>query len=238
VFEREVEAVLTRRDVVMEPARRILYDSPMRCTIAPEDLLQRGAVWTVIDYSTLERTDYGGTAQWTFDSPSDVRGYALWFETEFANGGRFSTSPGSGLVAYSQMFLPLDHTVHVPGGCALELELGARLVHDSYVWSWRTSVRGRDLQPVHDTAAQNSLAEVVIDPHAVPVTSMDVPTSLGPRGRALQTVLDGVREHHRGSDIARRLQAEDPSEFETLETAQAFVARWLAQLPKLESGCE
>jgi protein arginine N-methyltransferase 1 len=238
VFAREVQAPLDRRDLDLEAIRRILFDSPMRCAIGPEDLLQQGAAWSTIEYSTLARTDHGGHAEWMFDADAAVDGLALWFETDFGNGSRFDTAPGGGVLTYNQVFLPFRRSLCVPAGGTIHAALEARLVHENYVWSWRAAVRAAAGGSELDSIAQNSLPEILLDPHAVPLTSLEVEPSLGPRARALLALLDGATQGQRGVDLARRLHATDRMEFPTVERAQAFVAAWLAQLDKLERGAE
>jgi protein arginine N-methyltransferase 1 len=236
VFRREVKAAHQREGVRMDPVERVVYDTPMRCVVEPGDLLAPGSAWTTLDYGTIQRTDHCGSAEWIFDSPATVEGLALWFETYLGAGISFSTAPGSGLTAYRQTFLPFRRATPLAAGDALRVRLDVRLVVDDYLWEWRVAVRPRGAADSHEVLAQNSLAELIIDPAALPPTSPDTIPALGGRGRALRLLLDSITEGTTVAGLGARLRAAEPDLFENDSSAVRFVAQWLSRLHELERG--
>ena len=166
-FRREIEAPLRRNGVSLEPVARVVYDTPLRCSVAPADLLAPGSSWLTLDYRTLAGTNHDGHTEWTFDHRSRISGLALWFSSDLCDGVRLSSAPGERTFAYSQIFLPFRNVVAVEPGDALRIHIELRLARDDYVWMWQ-AWRCRAGQ--HDASLvveQNSLAEIVIDPSAL-----------------------------------------------------------------------
>ena len=165
-FHREVHAAHRQLGIDLQPIERIVYDTPVRCTVGAADLLAAGAPWVRIDYAAVERTSASGVVCWRFDCPADIDGLAMWFETELAAGCGFSTTPGGEVTAYRQMFIPFREPVHVENG-TFRAEVSVHQVGDNNVWAWRgwrvCSDGSEEL-----VVGQNSLAEIVLDPSAFP----------------------------------------------------------------------
>ena len=92
VFRREVHAAHGQQGIDLAPVEQIVFDTPMRCLVAPEDLLAEGRLWVTLDYTTVNRSDAGGAVEWRFDSGAAIDGLAVWFETDLGGGCGFSTA--------------------------------------------------------------------------------------------------------------------------------------------------
>ena len=172
-FRREVHAAHRQQGIDLQPIERIVYDTPVRCSVGAADLLAGGMPWVRIDYAVVERTGAAGTACWTFDRPADVEGLALWFETDLGNGCGFSTKPGGEVTAYRQMFVPFRQPVHVENE-RLRAEVSVHQAGDNNVWAWRVWRVGSDGSE-ELAVDQNSLAEIVLDPAAFPPAGLTGP---------------------------------------------------------------
>ncbi len=154
----------------MTPVERVVHDTPLRCTIAPGDLVTRGLEWCRLEYGTLNDVSHEGHAAWRAEADAIVEGLAVWFETETAAGAGFSTAPGSGTRAYGQMYLPLASPVAIASGRRIHATLSAHLVGQEYLWSWALA-EGEDGREPTLLARQNSVAELVVDPAAFPLAT-------------------------------------------------------------------
>jgi len=236
VFRREVVAAHGREGLNLEPVERIVFDSPLRCTIAPGDLISDGQCWVAVDYRSVTSTDATGSLAWRLERGHTLDGFAVWFEADLAEGIGFSTRPGGAVSAYKQMFIPLRRPVAIGDGDRLRLELTARQVRESYVWSWRAwlSAEGSELEAL--VADQNSLAEVVLDPAAIPLTTGSASPSKGPRATALQALLSRIDGQRTIADLAAVLADDAPGLFATTRSAHDFVTTWILRLRQLETG--
>ena len=238
VFAREVQQAHGREGVALDPVERVLYDTPMRCVVAPDDLLAEGVAWTTLDYRTIDRIDHSGGAAWIVDRDVRVDGLAVWFEADLGGGFTLSSAPGSAVVAYRQMFVPFRTPIDVPRGHRVAVTLSARALGDSYVWSWRTTLDRPGAPGERTVVDQNSLAELVIDPAALPRTSPDVRPLAGARGRALQRLLSLMDGRHTLAALAGTLRDEMPALFPDAASAETFAAEWARGADRLERGVD
>jgi type I protein arginine methyltransferase len=236
LFRREVHAAHGRERLNLEPVEQIVLDTPMRCPIAAGELLSDGRCWVTLDYRSLRSTSASGSIAWPLERGSTVDGLALWFEADLADGVGFSTAPGAGISAYSQMFIPFRHPVVVERPGRLRVELAARQMQENYVWSWRGWLAPGTSTEEALVTDQNSLAELVLDPAAMPLTGADTVPAIGPKGAALLAVLSRIDGQRSVSTLADMLVADAPDIFANLETAREFTARWVLRLAQLERG--
>ena len=163
-FEREVMAPLANGIVDLSPARRVMFDTPMRCGIAVDELCAAPAPWGVIDYRTLLSPHHQGRSEWQFERDEEVRGIAVWFEADLGAGLRFSTAPDQPRSVYSQLLIPLQETLVVRAGERLQAELAVHFANAEYVWAWNVRIINAGTIRYH--SSQNSIAAQVLDPAA------------------------------------------------------------------------
>jgi protein arginine N-methyltransferase 1 len=231
-FQRDVVTPLQRNDVSLEPVARVVYDAPQRGRVAADDLLAPGARWLTIDYRTINATDHGGEASWPFGRAATVSGIAVWFDSDLGGGFGFSTAPANETSAYGQLFLPFRHAIDLAAGDSLRIRIDLHLAGDDYVWVWRAWTRSPGQIDERLVVDQNSLAEIVIDPAALPPTAETSVPSLGASGRAVRLVLERIEQGQSIGEVATQLRRAEPDVFSSRERALAFVSRWVAQLAK------
>jgi len=236
VFRREVHAALGRDGLNLEPVEQIVFDTPMRCPIAADELVSNGQCWVLLDYQSLKSTSASGSMAWGLEQGSTVDGLALWFEADLADGIGFSTAPGAGNSAYSQMFIPFRRPVVAERGGRLRVELAARQMRENYVWSWRGWLAPESSEAEELVVDQNSLAELVLDPAAMPLTAADIVPAMGPKAAALLALLSRIDGRHNVNTLARTLAGDVPSLFANQDVACEFIATWVHRLAQLERG--
>ena len=236
IFRREVVQSHMREGVRLDPVERIVFDTPMSCTITPDDLAAPGQCWTVVDYQIVKSSDASGSALWQFASAASIDGLAVWFEADLGHGIGFTSGPGGTVSTYRQLFIPFCRPVAVERGDGFRVELSTRQVRGHYVWSWRGWRRHAASTTDDLVVDQNSLAEIVLHPAALPLTSEDVVPSLGPRGVALRGLLSGLDGRHSLGALADRLVGDSPRLFRDRRAAQDFIADWIVRLDDLERG--
>ena len=238
VVRREVHAARGQQGVVLDAVERVMHDTPMRYSIMPGDLLAEGKPWLEIDYRTVDRTDLAGSARWLCDRSGSIDGLAVWFEADLGGGVKFSTAPGSTVVAYKQLFVPFRTPVAVKEGDALRARLAVREVRGNTLWDWQVWLRGKHATAERHVVRQNSLAEIVIDPAAFGESASEVRPSLGRRGEVLRRLLDAIDGQRTIGALAEALRADAPELFASEDAAHEFVAGWTQHLRRLERGAE
>jgi type I protein arginine methyltransferase len=230
VWSREVAAGLARPEVRLDPLFAQLYDTPFRCCIEPQALLADAVAWLELDYSTVETTDHAGRASWTFERGAAVDGLALWFESDIGGGARLSAAPTAACKVYRQLYLPFRTPVAVEAHDTLTAEIGAWLVDGEYVWTWRAWRRTGEDSRDAPVASQNSIAELVVDPAALDAGAAETAPAFGPAARALASLITTADGRRSIADLAGHLQRAYPAEFPDIDTAGAFVRRWVSRL--------
>jgi protein arginine N-methyltransferase 1 len=229
-FRRDVVAPLQRNDVSLEPVARVVYDAPQRGRVAADDLLAPAASWLTLDYRTVDTTEHGGGASWEFGRPVTISGLAVWFDSDLGGGFGFSTAPGNETSVYGQLFLPFRKVVDLAPGDSLRIRIDLHLAGHDYVWVWRAWTRSPGQNDERLVVDQNSLAEIVIDPAALPATAETCVPSLGASGRALRLVLERIEQGQSIGEVATQLRRDQPDAFSSRARALAFVSRWVAEL--------
>jgi hypothetical protein len=79
---------------------------------------------------------------------------------------------------------------------------------------------------------------MALDPSAFVLTAADVRPALGPRGRALKTLLAWMDGRQTVATLAERLLEAAPGVFPTRESAAEFVAEWTHRGERLERNAD
>ena len=166
VFDREVRAAHGQQGLILDPVERVIYDTPMRCVIDAADLLAPGRPWVELDYATVDSTSQCGVVEWQMEQDCAIDGLACWFDADLGGGFTLSTRPGEGTNTYRQLYIPFRHPVPAGEGDLLNVRLSVVQAAESNVWEWRVWHTPRGTGTPREVVAQNSLAELVLDPRA------------------------------------------------------------------------
>ena len=235
-FRREVVQAHMREGVRLDPVERVVFDTPMACRVTPGDLAAAEQCWTVVDYETVGCPDASGTLSWQVDRTVVIDGLAVWFEADLGHGITFATGPEGTVSTYRQLFIPFQRQIALDDGDGFRVELSTRQVREAYIWAWRGWRLPAGAATEQLVVDQNSLAELVVHPGALPQTSDDTAPTLGPRGAALRTLLNQLDGRRPIGVLATDLAAGSPGLFRDTRAAQDFIAEWVVRLENLERG--
>ena len=140
------EAWSTDYGVDLAAAKRLALNHSRKAPIVASELLSRPAEWARLDYATFDSTDCSGSVTLTATRDGLAHGFAMWFDTELADGIGFSNAPDAPETIFGRAFYPFEQPIALAADESLTLDLGARLVNDDdYLWRWSVRRDGRTL---------------------------------------------------------------------------------------------
>lgn len=106
-----------------------------------DDLIVPPQPWAVLDYKQLHNHNVSGEMSWLADRTVTAHGTCVWYDSETAEGARFSNSPAArGAYVYRHAFFPWPETLELKAGDQVKIALRADFVDLDYVWSWNAQV--------------------------------------------------------------------------------------------------
>jgi protein arginine N-methyltransferase 1 len=130
-------------DLDLSAGTRLVTNTWRKSRIRPEQLLTDPVCWTTLDYCDVSSPDVRAEISWQAARKGTAHGVAVWFDSELAEGIRFSNHPAAPEMIYGTGFFPFSQPVEVLEGERITLQLAADLVTDGYVWRWDTEVSGK-----------------------------------------------------------------------------------------------
>lgn len=112
-----------------------------KAALSPSAMLGEPQTLFELDYATVESPHVEGTVRWTLAAEQVAHGVGAWFDTELVKGIGFSNAPDRPRAIYGQMFFPFEEPLALSRNDSIAVRLAAKLVDDTYVWQWQTSVR-------------------------------------------------------------------------------------------------
>jgi protein arginine N-methyltransferase 1 len=174
--------------------------------------------WAENDYTTVSSPDIGNRVACAANRDATVHGFFLWFDATIAPGITFSGGPDSPKMPYGCGFFPWPRPVSVQAGDAVEIDLGAKLVGDDYIWTWRT--RARDM-----TFSQSTFLGAPLSPELLRKRAAGHAPDLNEDGRVVLRVLEGFGQRKTNAQLAEQLLAEFPGRFGSEEECLGFVGK-------------
>ena len=132
-----------RFDLDLAAGRRLVTNTWRKSRIKPEQLLTDPVCWATLDYYEVNSNEVCAEISWQATRNGTAHGAAVWFDSELAEGIRFSNHPAAPEMIYGIGFFPFSQPVEVREGERITLRLAADLVSDGYVWRWDTEVLGK-----------------------------------------------------------------------------------------------
>jgi len=123
--------------------RRLVTNTWRKSRIKPEQLLTVPTCWTTLDYHEVNNPDIHAVVSLCAARTGTAHGIAVWFDSELAEGIRFSNHPAAPETIYGTGFFPFSDPVEVAEGDRITVQLAADLVNDGYVWRWETEIPGK-----------------------------------------------------------------------------------------------
>lgn len=130
-----------------EPAREVSLQNVYVRTVRPDDLLlapDAARTFDALDFKRETKSRRAATAEWRFEAPTTVHGFALWWECELVEGVTLSTAPDAPPTHWEQIFLPPLAPVAIKEGERLRLWLEVDTRPEVKInLAWKTSVVDR-----------------------------------------------------------------------------------------------
>jgi precorrin-6B methylase 2 len=130
-------------DLDLAVGRRLVTNTWRKSRIKPEQLLTDPVCWTTLDYYKVNSAHVRAEISWQAARKGTAHGITVWFDSELAEGIRFSNHPAAPETIYGIGFFPFPDPVEVSEGDRITAQLAADLVNDGYVWRWDTEVPGK-----------------------------------------------------------------------------------------------
>ena len=137
-YEDLVDPWRNKFDLDLSAATRLVTNTWRKSRIKPEQLLTDPVCWTTLDYYEVNSPDVHAEISWQAARKGTAHGVAVWFDSELAEGIRFSNHPAAPETIYGIGFFPFSQPVEMTKGERITLRLAADLVNDGYVWRWDT----------------------------------------------------------------------------------------------------
>lgn len=130
-------------DLDLSAGTRLVTNTWRKSRIKPEQLLTDPVCWTTLDYYEVNSPDIRAEISWQAARNGTAHGLAVWFDSELAEGIRFSNHPSAPETIYGIGFFPFSQPVELMENEHVTVRLAADLVNDGYVWRWDTGVPGK-----------------------------------------------------------------------------------------------
>ena len=140
----------------LSAATRLVTNTWRKSRIKPEQLLTDPVCWTTLDYYQVNSPDIRAEISWQAARTGTAHGVAVWFDSDLAEGIRFSNHPAAPELIYGIGFFPFSEPVEVIEGERISLRLAADLVNDGYVWRWDTDIFASNQQDIKASFKQST----------------------------------------------------------------------------------
>ena len=142
-YEQLVGPWRNQSDLDLSAGTCLVTNTWRKSHIRPEQLLADPVCWSVLDYYEVSSPDVCAEISWPVARTGTAHGLAVWFDSELAEGIRFSNHPAAPKMIYGIGFFPFSQPVEVKEQDRVSLRLAADLVNDGYVWRWDTEILGK-----------------------------------------------------------------------------------------------
>lgn len=207
----------------LQPARRRAVNDVRKMRASPDQLLTEPKLWAALDYTIIENPDVQGRLDWTVQRAGTGHGLLVWFETDLADGVRFSNAPGEAESIYGAFLFPWIHPVPLVPGQVVSAEVEAKLMEDDYVWRWNTHIQPPN--PSHDSPLcfkQSQLQGATLSIAALHKQASDHVPHLSAEGLLHRRTLELMDGETPLEKIARRMAAEFPDRFARWQEALSY----------------
>jgi type I protein arginine methyltransferase len=197
--------------------------------VQADQLLADAKVWAELDYATIENPDVANELTWIVNQDGLAHGLGMWFDAYLTDDIAYSSvSVGScaeHATIYGSTLFPWPQPVQLTPGDLVTADIRAKLIGDTYLWSWRTKILGQG-DPNHciGNFQQNTF---FADPGLTPATLSKFSDahrpSLNRKGDALKFVLTCMDGTLPIQEIAQRLTTTFPDNYPHLDHALTFV---------------
>jgi len=209
----------------LKPADRLASNTLWKVRVTPEQLLSEPVCWATLDYWRVETFNVSVELRWTITHAGTGHGFVAWFDTQLAEGVRFSNSPAAPELIYGNAFFPWSEPVSLEKDDTVAVNLRADLIGEGYTWCWDTHVLNGS-QPGRNKAsfAQSTFLGVPISPEQLRKQSASYIPQRNEEGEIDLFVLQCLEGSVSLDEIARRVAERFPHRFTARQEALKRVA--------------
>lgn len=213
----------------MTAARRLGTNTWGKARLTRDHMLTECRAWASIDYMRVDDADAAASLRWTVAREGTAHGIGAGLDRMVGPGARVSNAPDASAEIrpdriYSPVFFPLTEPVRVAAGDVVEADLGARLVGDDYVWTWRTTVLERgDRERRKASFAQSTFLGTPLSRALLEKRAASYTPALNEQGRIARFVLDAMARGSSLGEIAAEAHVRFPARFPRWEAALGYV---------------
>jgi protein arginine N-methyltransferase 1 len=214
----------------MEAARQLVVNTWNKRRVASDRLLTGLERWAAIDYRVVEDPNVSARVSWTVARHGTGHGFVAGFDRTVADGVFLSNAPGAAEHLrppriYGMAFFPWPAPVPLVPGDLVTVDLGATLVAEDYVWSWKTQVPDRAAAGTQRASfTQSTFFGAPLSPVTLQRSAASYRPTLNGDGRITRRVLELMDGGVSVGEIAGRIVDEFPARFPHAQEALDYVA--------------
>jgi protein arginine N-methyltransferase 1 len=184
---------------------------------AAGDLLCAPAKWASLDYAAIETPDVTARVSLGVTQGAIAHGIGLWFDSTLADGVEMSNAPGRPPLIFGHAFFPWPEPVSLAPGDRVEVEIGAKLLGERYLWRWESRIAsaGRERAAFRQSQFQGA----IIVPEKLRRQAASHRPLLNEAGEIERFVLDRIAGRRALGEIAGELRERFPARFARFEDA-------------------
>jgi type I protein arginine methyltransferase len=174
--------------------------------------------WGEVDYATVSSPHMEGECDWLITSAGTIHGLSVWFDGDIGPDARYSNAPNLPALVYGNAFFPLEMPLSVKAGERLLTKFSVKLIGSEYVYSWISehfSSDGKSLARYK----QSTFNSRPISQRKLAFSSPDFIPELNQDGEVTLQVLQAAKIKTRTGDIAQKLLADFPGQFDSQQQA-------------------
>jgi protein arginine N-methyltransferase 1 len=227
VYEKNIERHLREiHEVTMSSARHLLTNRLMNTSGKEMNLLTAPQIFAVLDYATIEETNYSAKLEFEVTQAGTANGLRAWFECELGENLKTTNSLENLETIYGAPFFPFDEAVAVETGDRIEVSISATLEKGEYIWHWHTKIyAGKEGNNPKAEFVQSTLRGMFIAPKTILKQSEYFVPTQSSEAKIDTFILNKIDGEMMNGDIAEELQTNFPEKFKTFEEALDRVSR-------------
>lgn len=210
--------------------RRFGTDWDFKTELTPSQRVTGPACVATFNYHELHSPSFSSQIELNPIRDANAKGYAVWFDTEFADGVSLSTAPRSSPTVYSNIFLPWSQPVTVQTEGRIAATICFNAVNKSDVWRWETRIEAAGSGEVKAEFRQSNFNTMFVSAEQLRKHASSYRTRLnktGAVGRVLLELMDGsLPQSALAQIIMQRFPTAFGDEKEALQVVVDFTERY------------
>lgn len=203
---------------------KYLKNSWIKVRARLDQLLTDAILVAKLDYWEIEQPNLNVKVVFKPNSSGIGHGLLIWFDAILLEGIGYSNSPSSKELIYGSAFFPWEHPVQLLRDDIIEVHLGARLVGEDYIWSWKTHIFGQETpQNPKITFTQTSFKGDILSLDQLRKMRADFRPKLSEDGELDLLILTMMKNNKSLREISEHIQSIFPERFSNFSNTLTYV---------------